>query len=122
MPTQFTCRIEAVPVAKERPRLTRYGGVYTPKKTADFEKIVAQAWHDQVGTKFEDEALEVHLNFGVVNMAQDIDNLCKSILDGLNGVAWKDDRQVHKLNAWKYPAPKPEALVSITVRVLPKES
>ena len=115
------CVIEATPVAKERPRLTRYGGVYTPKKTADFEILVAQAWRDQVGLKFEDEALEVHLNFGVVNMAQDIDNLCKTILDGLNGVAWKDDRQVHKLNAWKYKTTKPEALVNIVVRVLNKE-
>jgi crossover junction endodeoxyribonuclease RusA len=118
---EITCRIEAVPVAKERPRLTRYGGVYTPKKTADFEELVAQSWRDQVGTKFEDEPLEVHLNFGVVNMAQDIDNLCKTILDGLNGVAWKDDRQVHKLNAWKYHTTKPEALVNIIVRVLKTE-
>ncbi len=119
---QVSCCIEAVPVAKERPRLTKYGGVYTPKKTADFEKLVAQSWVDQVGTKFETGALEVHLAFGVVNMAQDIDNLCKSILDGLNGVAWKDDRQVHKLNAWKYPTIKPEAQVSIIVRLLPEES
>lgn len=118
-----SCRVETVPVAKERPRFTKYGGVYTPKRTADFEKFVALSWIEQQGaTKFETEALEVHLNFGVTNMAQDIDNLCKSVLDGLNGVAWTDDSQIHKLNAWKYPASKPEAAVNITVRLIHKES
>lgn len=119
----FTCRVEAVPVAKERPRFTKYGGVYTPKKTADFEQLVALCWLEQLGsTKFETGNIEVHLNFGVTNMAQDIDNLCKSVLDGLNGVAWNDDRQIVKLNAWKFPAPKPEAAVNIIVRLIPKES
>ena len=121
--TKFTCRIEAVPVAKERPRFTKYGGVYTPKKTADYEQLVALSWLEQLGsTKFETGNIEVHLNFGVTNMAQDIDNLCKAVLDGLNGVAWNDDRQIVKLNAWKFPAPKPEAAVNIIVRLIPKES
>lgn len=121
--TKFTCRIEAVPVAKERPRFTKYGGVYTPKKTADYEQLVALSWLEQLGsTKFETGNIEVHLNFGVTNMGQDIDNLCKAVLDGLNGVAWNDDRQIVKLNAWKFPVSKPEAAVNIIVRLIPKES
>ena len=31
-----------------------------------------------------------------------MDNYCKSILDGLNGVAYEDDDQVVELHIWKY--------------------
>ena len=31
----------------------------------------------------------------------DVDNLAKAFLDGLNGVAWNDDRQVRKLTVAK---------------------
>ncbi len=31
----------------------------------------------------------------------DVDNYAKSILDGLNGVAFQDDKQVHILNVEK---------------------
>ena len=36
----------------------------------------------------------------------DIDNLCKSVLDALSGVAWRDDAQVTVLNAEKAPRRK----------------
>lgn len=29
----------------------------------------------------------------------DVDNLLKTVLDGLNGIAWEDDRQVVKISA-----------------------
>lgn len=32
----------------------------------------------------------------------DLDNYIKAILDGLNGVAWKDDGQVYSVNAAKW--------------------
>jgi crossover junction endodeoxyribonuclease RusA len=32
----------------------------------------------------------------------DIDNLIKAILDGLNGIAWEDDRQVVNVSAWRF--------------------
>ncbi len=33
------------------------------------------------------------------NTRMDIDNMLKVLLDGLNGLAWTDDKQVHKLSA-----------------------
>lgn len=33
----------------------------------------------------------------------DIDNICKSVLDALNGVAFRDDRQITVLHAEKWP-------------------
>lgn len=115
---KFVMRIEAVPVAKERPRFTKYGGSYTPKKTADFEKVVAESWREQIGETLIDSPVHVFMNFGVVNMNKDLDNLCKTILDGLNKVAWTDDRLVYKLDAWKYPASKGYEHAHVIVRKL----
>ncbi|KKN03272.1 hypothetical protein LCGC14_1109380 [marine sediment metagenome] len=38
------------------------------------------------------------------HVRSDIDNLCKSICDGLNGLAYEDDRQIVKLTATKVMA------------------
>ena len=32
----------------------------------------------------------------------DIDNLCKMVMDGLNGIAWNDDAQVCEIHATKF--------------------
>jgi Holliday junction resolvase RusA-like endonuclease len=32
-----------------------------------------------------------------VGIRGDVDNICKAVLDGLNGVAWDDDRQVEMM-------------------------
>lgn len=36
-----------------------------------------------------------------IALRADIDNLIKTVLDGLNGVAWEDDTQVVKVEAVK---------------------
>jgi Holliday junction resolvase RusA-like endonuclease len=45
-----------------------------------------------------------HLYLGSRDM--DVDNLGKSVLDSLNGIAWVDDRQVTKLTVEKLFVPK----------------
>lgn len=45
----------------------------------------------------------------------DIDNIVKCILDGLNGVAYRDDTQVIEVSATKIYAERPEVRVEITV-------
>jgi len=104
------------PIAKERPRLTRYGGVHTPSRTVEFEKLVGNAWFDKYGeTKFEG-MLQVWLYFGTkTHLKQDIDNLAKSVLDGLqraNAFA-KGDEQVYKLTASKYPSEQQQTIICI---------
>lgn len=116
----LTMRVECVPVAKERPRLTRYGGVYTPARTVEFERIIADAWREQQGETLIECPVVLWVNIGVVNMKKDIDNLVKSIADGLNGVAWLDDKQIVELHAWKYPAVKGREHVNVIVRKLDK--
>jgi Holliday junction resolvase RusA-like endonuclease len=46
----------------------------------------------------------------------DVDNLGKSMLDGLNGIAWVDDRQVMKLTVekrWVLSAEEQKAVITI---------
>lgn len=102
-------------VAKERPRKGNNGKFFTPKRTRDFEKAVAE-WgklclagrdpfpypirvrlHIYEPTMDPDKVL--HSQCGLTYAVdKDIDNFAKSILDGLNGVMWKDDGQLCDLN------------------------
>lgn len=112
--------IDVKPVPKARPRLSKFGAVFTPKKTVIAEKaihmIVMSHMHKhhvhmtfrpviveitfcykyRKGTKEVDKLLPMH-----VNKRPDIDNLAKLVLDSLNGVAYSDDAQVVKLRCEK---------------------
>lgn len=100
--------------AKQRPRMSRRGRAYTPKATHEFETRVAAGWNKR--KRFRDKPVSVSIELGkdffTVNVVEiapeapsalrgDIDNYVKSILDGLNGVAWDDDIQVRELKATK---------------------
>ena len=102
------------PVGKARPRVTKAGHAYTPQKTRDYEKLVRACYESQIGTiKFVGrKPLEVLIEaeFPIPKSASkkkqaemvdtyhvnkpDADNLAKSILDGLVGVAIEDDSAV----------------------------
>jgi crossover junction endodeoxyribonuclease RusA len=100
------------PVPKGRPRMTRRGRVFTPKRTLDAETLVAEAWGDN--PKFVG-SVGVVMHLGVdgtticvfpheaepQKLRGDIDNYVKTIMDGLNGKAWDDDKQVTYLVAEK---------------------
>ena len=86
--------------------------MYTPTKTVDAEKKIAQAWdgpvfHGEVAVHIvvdKDGAAVIVERVDLdskTTLRGDIDNYVKTILDGLNGVAWKDDSQVVKITAVK---------------------
>ena len=53
----------------------------------------------------EDVTVSVVLNFWLCGgQTPDIDNLIKAILDGLNKIAWVDDKQVVEVTARRYQA------------------
>jgi Holliday junction resolvase RusA-like endonuclease len=99
------------PRSKARPRITRSGYAYTPKATKQYEAEIAEAYK---GPFFEEGLLSMKLRFtkdGTEMMLErlspnpkvkqpeskltgDIDNYAKSVLDALNGVAYKDDKQI----------------------------
>jgi len=119
--------IDLKAVAKQRARLTRprrgrRSRAYTPQKTVHFENTLADKYREQNGTHWGDQpvgvSIEIHKDgFDVqvfplecsvrpVGIRGDVDNMCKAILDGLNGAAWNDDRQVELLTVHMVGVPR----------------
>ncbi len=113
------------PFGKERPRGTVIGGhvrIYTPKATEQYEAMIKKAWVKENGEEPFSGPLVVRLHLGMPIpksvtkkdrqlmlqrkkrpiVKPDVDNCAKSILDALNGVAYKDDNQIVTLLAKKY--------------------
>jgi len=116
---EISCKI----VAKARPRLGRGGRVYTPEKTVEYERMIAAAASKRfkkpfagpvaVAIEFYFEIAKSHSTKKRLSMIcqphtqrPDVDNIVKSILDGLNGVAYTDDSLVFAISAnktwWPY--------------------
>ena len=121
------------PVGKERARTVTLpnGGKrsYTPKKTKDYENLIAHEYKRQCGEFYGDMKnsklkqavkMEIDIYFSIptsyskdkrlaaeCNIIRptkkpDIDNVTKSVLDALNGVAYKDDTQVAEVSVRKW--------------------
>lgn len=97
---------------KQRPRHTKSGITYTPKETKDYENLIRKCYMEQDG-RFLEGAIEARVfiyhkipksyskkqieTLTYPTKTPDLDNICKVILDSINGVAYKDDKQVVKL-------------------------
>ena len=112
--SSFSIRVDGLPKTKARPRLGRRRRVYTPQATLDAEAIIAEAWVAAGGPCFEGP---VHMDVQYDKLGQtititevadgskmrgDLDNYVKLTGDALNGVAFKDDRQVVAITATKH--------------------
>lgn len=107
--------IPGVPVPKGRPRFGK-GRTYTPRKTLDYEnliKFVAIDSRNRHGWKLLSGPVKCTLRFYGASPKADLDNLIKIVFDGLNGLAFDDDRQVTELVASRIASGKPETLVEI---------
>lgn len=115
--------INTRPTPKGRPRLGKSGKVYTPNNTKVFEQICKLSYGNRY--YFDKEYISIKITFkfkvpksysknkrseaieGKIRPStNDIDNLIKSVLDGLNGKAWKDDRYIYSIEAEKIFADK----------------
>lgn len=116
--------VEGEPQGKARPRFSRRSGtVYTPAKTAKYEKQIKAAFLAAGGETFPiDSYVSVTVNayFSIPksymkgkrlackhNISRpakkpDIDNILKAVLDALNGVAYEDDKQVIEVTCRKW--------------------
>ena len=106
------------PVPKGRPRFGVRGKkayVYTPTETKEYEKLVG--WlAKSAGCRPTDKPVIVSLDI-YTRRKMDLDNVAKSILDGLNGVAYEDDDQVVELHIWKHKVNgKEEERVEIAIK------
>ena len=119
-----TILIEGEPVAKGRPRVRKYKGkswAYTPEKTRNYERAIVKAWNNQ--EQFTG-ALKVKIEAYMQapqkpktdrpTKAPDADNIAKTILDGLNKVAWEDDKQIVDLHVEKFWSSSPYVKVTIS--------
>jgi Holliday junction resolvase RusA-like endonuclease len=126
--TVFT--IPGKPFAKQRPRSTRQGRVYTPKETVSFERTVGQiaAQHFQApltgpvrvtilatfqpAKSWSKRKVSEHMN-RPHTQRPDLDNCAKAILDGLNRIAWADDGQVAAMEVRKIWGPAAQTVVFV---------
>ena len=115
----LTFTVYGKPVAKGRPRMTKSGHVYTPQTTREYEERIRNAAMSEMGrskilpwtdkqplkvvidaffklpksaTKKDRVDVLNHIKFPTVKA--DVDNIAKSILDGMNGHVYGDDAQV----------------------------
>lgn len=101
---------------QERPRFGQ-GRPYESKKAKAYKDALRAAYKAQDGTRFgEDVPLVVYIHaFRPMpkdtpkrvlaipwTVKPDADNIGKAVLDALNGVAWKDDKQVVRVMVWKH--------------------
>lgn len=121
----FEFTVETTPKAKARPRFVRRGNfvqTYTPKTTLDYERLIAEQFLLQGGTVFDYPYLEMSIiaYFPIPKGTKksdrllyetecvpyskhiDLDNLAKSVMDGLINVAYTDDKQIVSLKVKKY--------------------
>ena len=111
--------------AKQRPRFSKSGIVYTPKETRVYEDFVRVCYSDYAN-QYQWEPYDGQLRAEIEVFIQvpksdsklnkqakiigeirptikpDCDNLAKSLLDSLNGWAYQDDKQIVELEVKKF--------------------
>ena len=122
--------------AKQRPRFSKSGIVYTPKETRVYEDFVRLCYSDYAN-QYRWEPYDGQLRAEIEVFIQvpksdsklnkqakiigeirptikpDCDNLAKSILDSLNGWAYRDDKQIIELSVKKFYAEQSEVKVKL---------
>lgn len=95
---QFT--IPGPPIPKGRPKHnTKTGNTYTPERTKQAESVAAAEFRRQVVGYGRPRAGEFRISavFHVKRDDADIDNLLKMVMDGLQGVAYVNDKQIKSI-------------------------
>lgn len=120
--------VEGNPIAKGRPRMTRSGHTYTPERTRQYEKLVRDSYlmeYEWASVATGYIKAEIRITVCIPKSATkrereellkappmkrpDLDNVAKTILDALNGVAYEDDKQVTSLTIYRVWGDAPKA-------------
>jgi len=130
---EFT--IPGEPVAKGRPRMTRQGRAYTPKKTVNYETLIQECFaiaypghqpitgplglkidaHFTIPASWSQKKQKAAQNYQIMPTKRpDVDNVIKCVADGLNGIAWRDDSQIVSVLANKFYSTRPRVEIEIT--------
>lgn len=109
------------PRAKQRPRLVQGGRVITPKETVEYERKLRDHYlkaHSDQPLLEGDVAVDLFA-FYSNRIHPDLDNIIK-ILDGVNKVAWDDDKQVKEIHAYLLVNKDEEERLEVFIRRLNK--
>lgn len=129
--------VEGVPVPKSRPRFSsRNMRMYTPKRTSDYEKKIAEASAEAMAgkppTEFpvkvsirayrkipkkwnKDKKEKAERGEILPSMhGADLDNICKSCLDGMTGTVYADDCQIVGLSGRRMFSYYPRVEIEVT--------
>lgn len=131
--------VEGDPQGKARPRFSRISGrVYTPAKTARYEREIKNAFLSTGGTLIPDghyvsitvdayfkipksyikgKRWACEANINRPDKKPDMDNILKVVMDALNKVAYKDDKQVIEVRCRKWYS-RSSGFLKISVREL----
>ena len=114
---KFVIPLDAVP--QGRPRFYN-GQAVDPKRSRDFKSALKLFVQNELKNCDEEfplkSALRITIRFyrsktrfkHVTDLRfGDIDNLTKAVFDSLNGLVWKDDRQIFDLHAEKFLGDEP---------------
>lgn len=100
---------------KQRHRKGGAGHMYMPKETKNAEAAIAWLFQRESRGHRVDPAGRYGLLVDVAgaNAAADVDNLAKTVMDGLQGTAYGNDRQVDELHVRRLPAPRPSTEITV---------
>jgi len=116
--TGYEFAIPGKPYPLKRARRMKFGGMFDPKENVEAKKLVAQIARLAIKSPlsgpvalaavFVFERPKSHYGKTLKATAPichtqrpDVDNLIKTVLDGLNGIAWNDDAQVVEVSGRK---------------------
>lgn len=106
---KYSITVLGSPIPKSRPRFSN-GHVYTPERTKNYEQEIGWTWRARYGDLVLKTPISMTIRFYFqepkkktlfVQKRPDIDNLQKSIMDGLNTIAYLDDKQIYEVHAIK---------------------
>lgn len=123
-------------MVKKRPRASMRSGhavVYTPKDTVNYENLVRYTYQSEIGKRLTGAIeMTVKAYFPIPKSIskkkheilsneqepclkhKDIDNVCKLLMDSINGIAFDDDRQIYKLVGEKYYSNNPRVEIELS--------
>ena len=124
--------IPGEPVAKARPRVTKFGA-YTPEKTKNYETLVKELFIIEHGQVLLEGELHINIKayFKIPNSTSkkkkalmldksirptkkpDVDNIMKCVTDALNEIAYQDDKQIVSAGIEKYYSDEPRVEIEI---------
>jgi len=133
MDVEYKLTIPGKPIGKGRPKFSTAGNyvrTYTPQQTVEYENLVRLAWMESGFEKLSgnvgvfisayfpipasiSKKKREKMEGAFYDKKPDVDNICKIILDALNGIAYDDDKQVVKVAITKLYSAEPRAVVYI---------